>query len=157
LPRPLGLSLRKILVPHEHLLDDFVFVPIVGVLHDLDNFVGGVLGFTCSYRRFFFLSGSVAGLSSASSGNIGDLLRAITAEMALLFTCKAFPSLHEFLSFVRGDLPSSNTVGRGIHCVRILALIVGILGEGISPLCYVHHRRLPDLGDVGMCGFFNKV
>jgi hypothetical protein len=24
-------------------------------------------------------------------------------------------------------------------------------------LCYVHHRRLPDLGDVGMCGFFYKL
>jgi hypothetical protein len=23
--------------------------------------------------------------------------------------------------------------------------------------CYVHHRRLPDLGDMGMCGFFYKV
>jgi hypothetical protein len=23
--------------------------------------------------------------------------------------------------------------------------------------CYVHHRRLPDLGDVGMCGFFYKL
>jgi hypothetical protein len=26
-----------------------------------------------------------------------------------------------------------------------------------EPRCYVHHRRLPDLGDVGMCGFFYKV
>jgi hypothetical protein len=24
-------------------------------------------------------------------------------------------------------------------------------------LCYVHHRHLPDLGDVGMCGFFYKL
>jgi hypothetical protein len=61
------LSLRKILALHEHLLDDLIFVPIVGVLHDFDDFVGGVLGFTRLYRRFFFLS-DVASLSSASSG-----------------------------------------------------------------------------------------
>jgi hypothetical protein len=23
--------------------------------------------------------------------------------------------------------------------------------------CYVHHRRLPDLGDMGMCGFFYRL
>jgi hypothetical protein len=29
---------------------------------------------------------------------------------------------------------------------------------GLLPeTCYVHHRHLPDLGDVGMCGFFYKL
>jgi hypothetical protein len=32
------------------------------------------------------------------------------------------------------------------------------LPEGPPPPgCYVHHRRLPDLGDVGICGFFYKM
>jgi hypothetical protein len=103
------LSLRKILALHEHLLDDLIFVSIVGVLHDLDDFVSGVLGFTHLYCLFFV--GGLASLRSAGSRDIGGFLRAVMAEMSLLFTCKAFPSLHEFLPFVCGDLPSSNTVG----------------------------------------------
>jgi hypothetical protein len=32
-----------------------------------------------------------------------------------------------------------------------------ILGSLSDPACYVHHRRLPDLGDVGVCGLFYKL
>jgi hypothetical protein len=128
------LSLRKILALHEHLLDDLVLIPIVGILHDLDDFISRVLGFTCSYRWFFVLNSCTAGLSGTSSGNIWDLLRAILTEMPLLFTCKAFSSLHEFGSFIGGNLPGSDTVGRGIHGIWILSLVVRVPGEGILPL-----------------------
>jgi hypothetical protein len=42
-PRPWGLSLLKIR-HHEHLLNDFVLVIVVRIPHDLDNFIGRVLG-----------------------------------------------------------------------------------------------------------------
>jgi hypothetical protein len=40
--------------------------------------------------------------------------------------------------------------------------ITRIEGEALrkastSTQCYVHHRRMPDLGDDGVCGFFYKL
>jgi hypothetical protein len=51
----------------------------------------------------------------------------------------------------------------GVHAwLKVVEQIEGSFWDDgstlyIGLLCYVHHRRLPDLGDVGMCGFFNKV
>jgi hypothetical protein len=42
-PRPWGLSLSKIR-RHKHLLDDLILVIVLCVPHNLDNFIGRVLG-----------------------------------------------------------------------------------------------------------------
>jgi hypothetical protein len=57
-PRPWGLSLLKIR-HHKHLLDDLILVIVLCVPHDLDNFVGRVLGLADTSlglgRVFFFV------------------------------------------------------------------------------------------------------
>jgi hypothetical protein len=44
-----------------------------------------------------------------------------------------------------------------MHNLSETQKLYGKLLHASLVICYVHHRRLPDLGDVGMCGFFYQL
>ena len=50
LPRLLGLSLLKILC-HEHLLYHLIFVLVIGILHYIDDVIGGIFDLCRSRGR----------------------------------------------------------------------------------------------------------
>jgi hypothetical protein len=110
-PRLWGLSLLKIR-HHKHLLDDLVLVIVLHVPHDLDNFIGRVLGLadaSLGLGRVLFLVLvlylHLRGAGTRVGARAGQTLRAIATEMSLFATGETLACLHELCSFVRGDLP----------------------------------------------------
>jgi hypothetical protein len=122
-PRPWGLSLLKIR-RHEHLLNDLILVIVLRVPHDLDNFIGRVLGLAdvslgLGYVLFLVvvLYLYLRGAGIRIGARAGRTLGAIATKMSLFVAGETLACLHEFRSFVRGDLPSFNTIY--FHCIEI--------------------------------------
>jgi hypothetical protein len=110
-PRPWGLSLLKIR-RHKHLLNDFVLILVLGVPHDLDDFIGRVLRLANASlglgRVLFFvvvLYLHLRGAGTRIGTRAGRTLGAIATEMSLFAAGETLACLHELRSFVRGDLP----------------------------------------------------
>jgi hypothetical protein len=89
-PRPWGLSLLKIR-RHKHLLDDLILVIVLGVPHDLDDFIGRVLCLadaSLGLGRVFFLVIvlylHLRGAGACIGTRAGRTLGAIVTEMSLL-------------------------------------------------------------------------
>jgi hypothetical protein len=125
-PRSWGLSLLKIRC-HKHLLDDLILVIVLCVPHNLDDFIGRILGLagaSLDLGRIFFLVVILylylRGAGTRIGARAGRTLRAIMTEVSLFAEGETLACLHELRSFIRGDLPSSDTID--FHCVRILRL-----------------------------------
>jgi hypothetical protein len=88
-PRPWGLSLLKIR-RHKHLLDDLVLVIVLCVPHDLDDFIGRVIGLadaSLGLGRVFFLViilyFYLRGAGMHIGAQAGRTLRAIATEVSV--------------------------------------------------------------------------
>jgi hypothetical protein len=125
-PRPWGLSLLKIR-RHKHLLNDFVFVIVLCIPHNLDDFISRVLGpanvsfglgriFFLVVVLYFYLRGAGVRIGAWA----GRTLRAIATEMSLFTAGETLACLHELRPFVHGDLPSPDTIN--FHHIRVFQL-----------------------------------
>jgi hypothetical protein len=142
-PRPWGLSLLKIR-RHKHLLDDLILVIVFRVPHDLNDFIGRVLGLadaSLDLGRVFFLIVVLylylRGAGAHIGARAGRMLRAITTEMSLFAAGETLACLHELRSFVRGDLPSFDTIDFhrvGIPRLRSQSLLPLFLAAVLLPL-----------------------
>jgi hypothetical protein len=129
-PRPWGLSLSKIR-RHKHLLDNFVFILVLCVPHNLDDFIGRVLRLANASRGLSFvviLYPHLRGAGMCIGTRSGRTLGAIATEMSLFAAGETLACLHKLRSFVRGDLPGPDAVD--LHRVRVLCL----RSQGLLPL-----------------------
>jgi hypothetical protein len=133
-PRPWGLSLLKIR-RHKHLLDDLILVIVLCVPHNLNDFIGQVLGLASAsldLGHIFFLVVILylylRGAGTRIGARAGRMLRAIATEVSLFAAGETLACFHELCSFVCGDLPSLDAID--FHRVGIPQL----WPQGLLPL-----------------------
>jgi hypothetical protein len=135
-PRPWGLSLLKIR-RHKHLLNDFVLIVVLRIPHDLDDFIGQVLGLadaSLGLRRvlsfvivlYLYLRGAGAHIGAQAGRTLGT----IVTKVSLFATGKALACLHEVRSLICSNLPGSDTVY--LHRVGVLRF----WSQGLLPLFF---------------------
>jgi hypothetical protein len=91
---------------------------------------------------------------------LGASLQAVQRLKSDLSTCYEMSDLREIESYLGIHITCDRSHKRlEIDQSGYLSDVLEHFGMAdASPHnCYVHHRRLPDLGDVGMCGFFYKL